>query len=267
MEIKKQKLKSSNTSSNLKKYNKHQNEIKINNKNNNISNNNIIFEFNKNTNNCKLLKLPHSNNIFSIEKDKIKNNKKKYYEIKNNKLVLEIEEEKEKVKQNSYSGLIKTEDGQPNYYNKNISINKKSFIGKINNFSPFNSKKKKDISINNENINNNIKKNANNKDVHNNSNNKINKFKTLIKVKENKKKFTRTFSGYAVKRKSSMNNNKNIYNNNFTINNKSKTNFSHNKKKESTNLSNDKQNNNFQNDNINNFFAFNRNLLNKKDII
>ena len=48
--------------------------------------------------------------------------------------------------------------------NKNISINKRSFLGKTTNFSPFNTKTKKDMSINNENINNNnIQKNNNNK--------------------------------------------------------------------------------------------------------
>ena len=254
MEIKNQKLKSSNTSSNLKKFNKHQNEIKINYKNNNISNTNSIFNINKINNNCNLIKLAHSNNIFSIEKDKIKNNKKQYYEIKNNKLILGIEEEKEKDKfrQNSYSGLTKTEEGQQNFSNKNISINKKSFIGKVSNFSPFKPKSKKDVSINNENINNNIQKTSNTKkDNHNKSNNKNNQFKTLIKVKENKKKFTRTFSGYGVKRKSSMNNNKSIVNNNFNINNKSKTNFSQNKQKETTNLNNNIKNNNIPSNNNN----------------
>ena len=252
MEIKNQKLKASNTSSNLKKYSKHQTEIKSNiHKNNNISNTNSIFNINKNNNNCKLLKLAHTNNIFSIDKDKIKNNKKQNIEIKNNKLILGIEEEKEKekVRQNSYSGLIKTEEGKQNCSNKNISINKKSFVGKTNNFSPFKSKMKKDISINNENINNNNIPKNNKNDIQNKSNNKNNQFKTLIKVKEKNKKFTRTFSGYGVKRKSSMNN-KNFYNN-FNINNKQKNNFSQNKQKESINLNNNIQiNNNKNNNNI-----------------
>ena len=261
MEIKNQKLKLSHTSSNLKKYNKHnkqQNEIKTNSKNNIISNTNSIVNLNKNNNNNKLLKLTHSNNIFSIEKDKVKNNAKQYYEIKNNKLILRIEEKKgnEKIRQNSFTGLTKTEDCQQNFSNKNISINKKSFIGKINNFSPFKAKMKKDISINNENINNNIKKN-NNRDIHNKSNNKNNQYKTLIKVKENKKKFTRAFSGYGVKRKLSMSNNKNIFN----INQKPKNNFSYNKKKELTNLKNNIQNNNNQNAHIsnNNILNYNEN--------
>lgn len=67
MEIKNQKLKSSNTSSNLKKYSKYQSEIRANiHKNHNNINTNSIFNINKNNNNnnCKLLKLPHTNNIF-----------------------------------------------------------------------------------------------------------------------------------------------------------------------------------------------------------
>ena len=255
MEIKNQKLKSSNTSSNLKKYSKHQNEIRSHiQKNNNIFNTNNIFNINKNNNNNKLLKLTHTNNIFSNEKDKIKNNKKNNFEIKNNKLILGSEEkEKEKVRQNSYTGLIKTEEGPLNIINKNISINKKSFIGKITNFSPFKSKAKKDISINNENINNNIPKNINNKNENQNvSNNKNKKFKTLIKVKENKNKFTRTYSRYGIKRKSSMNN-KNFSNNNFNLNNKIKTNYSQNKKKEQqqSNTNNNLLKNNISNKNNN----------------
>ena len=236
MEIKNQKLKSSNTSSNLKKYSKQQKEIRTQiQKNNNISTANSIFNINKNNNNNKILKLTHTNNIFSNEKDKIKNNKKNMCDLKNNKLILGIEE-KEKVRQNSYTRLIKTEEGGLNIVSKNISINKKSFIGKITNFSPFKSKIKKDISINNENINNNIPKNINNKNENQNLlGNKNNKFKTLIKVKENKKIFARTTSGNGVKRKSSMNN-KNISNNNFNLNNKIKKNYSHNKKKEQYNL-------------------------------
>ena len=72
----------------------------------------------------------------------------------NNKLILGIyaEKSKEKIRQNSYNGLIKTEEAH--LAKKNISINKRSFLAKINNFSPFNAKNKKDISINNENINN-----------------------------------------------------------------------------------------------------------------
>ena len=111
---------------------------------------------------------------------------------------------------------------------------------------------KKDISINNENINNNNiqKNNAAKNEVQNKSNNKNSHFKTLIKVKENKKKFTRTFSGYGVKRKSSMNS-KSIYNNNFYINNKPKNNFSQSKQKEQYNLNNNIQSNNASNKNNN----------------
>ena len=244
MENKSQKLKSSNTSSNLKKCSKHTNDINVH-KNNYISNtNNSIF--NKNNNNCKLLKMTQTNNIFANDKDKIKDNKKPNYEVKDNKLIIGIEEEKdkEKIRQNSYSGQVKTEDGSQNFSKKSISISKKSFIGKANNFSPFISKMKKDISINNENINNNNIPNNNNNnknDIQNKSNNKINQNKTLIKVKENKKKFTRTFSGYGVKRKSSMST-KNINNNNFNLNNKSNNNYSQNKQKE--------QNNNINKNNI-----------------
>ena len=144
MEIKNQKLKSI-TSSNLKKFSKHQTEAKVTfHKNNNISNTNSIFSINKNNNNnnYKLLKFSHTNNIFSIEKDKFKDNKKQNIELKNNKLILGIEEEKEKekVRQNSYTGLVKTEDGQQNINNKNVSINKKSFIGKTSNFLLLNQK-------------------------------------------------------------------------------------------------------------------------------
>ncbi len=45
------------------------------------------------------------------------------------------EEERNIVRQNTYSGLTKAEEGQQNL--KNTLINKKSFIGKISNFSPF----------------------------------------------------------------------------------------------------------------------------------
>ena len=257
MEIKNQKLKSSNTSSNLKKYSKYQSEIRANiHKNHNNNNTNSIFNINKNNNNnnCKLLKLPHTNNIFSNEKDKINKNKKQNNETKNNKLILEIDEEKEKDKgrQNSYSGLMKTEECVQNGVTKNLSINKRSFLGKTSNFSPFKSKTKKDFSINNENINNNnIPKNNNNKNEQNHNKSKNMQFKTLIKVKENKKKFTRTFSGYGVKRKSSMNN-KNVYINNFNVNNKQKTNYSQNKQKEQVNLNNNnlnKNSNHFINEN------------------
>ena len=261
MEIKNQKLKSNNTSSTIKKYSKFQNEIRTNiYKNNNINNTNSIFNINKNSNNnnCKLLKLTHTNNIFSNDKDKIKNNKKPN-EIKSNKLILGIEEEKEKekVRQNSYSGLIKTEECSQNLMNKNISINKRSFLGKTTNFSPFNTKTKKDMSINNENINNNnIQKNNNNKiEVQNKIKNKNLQFKTLIKVKENKKNFGRTFSGYA-KRKSSMNNKNNSCNN---FNNNKKSNYSQNKKKEQSNLNNNNSNKNIMNNNNSNKNIMNNN--------
>jgi hypothetical protein len=244
METKNQKLKSSNTSSNLKKNTKHPNDINVH-KNNNILNTNSIFNISKNNNNCKLLKMSHTSNIISNEKEKIKDNKKQN-EIKNNKLILGIEEEKEKdkVRQNSFTGQIKTEEGSQNFSKKSISISKKSFIGKTNNFCPFITKMKKDISlINNENINNNnIPKNNNKNDVQNKSNNKNSQFKTLIKVKENKKKFTRTFSGYGVKRKSSMST-KNISNNNFNLNNKTNNNYSQNKQKEPNNINKNKNNN------------------------
>ena len=67
MEIKIQKLKSNNTSSNLKKFNKFHPEQKsyINKNNNNISNTNNNISINKNVMNSKFLKLAHSNHIFS----------------------------------------------------------------------------------------------------------------------------------------------------------------------------------------------------------
>jgi len=270
MEIKNQKLKSNNTSSNLKKYSKYQSEIRANiHKNHNNINTNSIFNINKNnnSNNCKLLKLSHTNIIFSNEKDKINKNIKQNNETKNNKLILGMDEEKEKDKgrQNSYSGLMKTEECAQNGVNKNLSINKRSFIGKTTNFSPSESKTKKDFSINNENINNNnIPKNNNNKNEANRNNKpKNSQFKTLIKVKENKKKFTRTFSGYGIKRKYSMNN-KIVYINNFNINNKQKNNYSQNKQKEQAYINN----NNNQNKNSNHFMNENeksKNSLSKSD--
>ena len=77
--------------------------------------------------------------IFSNEKDKVNKNKKQNNETKNNKLILGIDEEKEKDKgrQNSYSGLMKTEECVQNGVTKNLSINKRSFLGKTSNFSPF----------------------------------------------------------------------------------------------------------------------------------
>ena len=160
MEIKIQKTKSNKTSSNLKKYNKFHHEQKsyINKNHNNITNTNINISISKITGNSKILKLSHSNNIFSNEKEKNKI-KMSVNEIKNNnnKLLLGIDSEKskEKVRQNSYNGLIKTEE--THLEKKNISINKRSFFNKTNNFSSFNIKNK-NIYINNENINNNIPK-------------------------------------------------------------------------------------------------------------
>ena len=201
MEIKIQKLKSNNTSSNIKKYNKFHHEQKTNmNKNsNNISNTNINIVINKNNANSKFLKLAHANNVFSIEKEKEKNSKLKLPQNdskNNNKLILGVyaEKSKEKARQNSYNGLMKTEE--THLTKKNISINKRSFLGKINNFSPFNAKNKKDISINNENINNNIPKNKN--EGQNLENNKNNQMNGLIKVTEKNRKFKRTFSGYGM---------------------------------------------------------------------
>ena len=280
METKNQKLKTNNTASNLKKYQKHQNEHRATyHKNNNTNYSNNIFNINKNinNNNFKLLKLTQSNNNNNIcvnEKEKLKINKKQI-ETTDNKLILGIEKEKEKVRQNSYSGLIKTEDCcTQNLFNKNISINKRSFLGKTSNFSPFKTKVRKDISINNENINSNIQKNSNNNKSDTQNKfiyNKNNQLKTLIKVKESKKKFKRTFSGYAVKRKSSMNN-KNLSTFNFNINNKKqKTNFSQNKQKE-CNYINNYRNKNLQNSNThisnynNNYIFFSENEKSKNDL-
>ena len=57
----------------------------------------------------------------------------------NNKLILgmDAEKSKEKVRQDSYNGLIKTEETHLD--KKNIAINKRSFLGKVNNYSIFNS--------------------------------------------------------------------------------------------------------------------------------
>ena len=251
MEIKIQKLKS-NTSSNIKKYNKFHHEQKTYiNKNNNISNTNINISINKNIANSKYLKLAHSNNIISNEKEKNQKIKIQLNEAKNNnKLILGIDAEKskEKVRQNSYNGLMKTEEA--NLDKKVISINKQSFLAKTYNFSSFNIKNKKDISINNENINNNIPKNKN-EPINFENSNKKNQINTLIKVTEKNKKFKRTFSGYGIRRKSSMNK-KSTSNNkyyNFTVNKKTKTNNSQNKQKEQITVCN----NNIQiNKNLNN---------------
>ena len=265
MEIKIQKLKSNNTSSNIKKYNKfhHEQKTNINKNSNNISNTNINIVINKNNANSKFLKLAHTNNVFSIEKEKEKNSKLKLPQNdskNNNKLILGVyaEKSKEKARQNSYNGLMKTEE--THLSKKNISINKRSFLGKINNFSPFNAKNKKDISINNENINNNIPKNKN--EAQNLENNKNNQITGLIKVTEKNRKFKRTFSGYGMRRKSSINkkstpNNKNF---NLTINKKSKTNNSQNKKKEQITINNNSIQNN-KNININN--ENNKNIISK----
>ena len=266
MEIKIQKLKSNNTSSNIKKYKKfnHEQKAYIIKNNNNISNTNFNIIINKNTVNSKFLKLSQSNNIFSNEKEKNTKNKAQQNDSKNNnnKLILGVyaEKSKEKVRQNSYNGLMKTEE--THLSKKNISINKRSFLNKINNFSPFNSKNKKDISINNENINNNIQKNKNEPQNIENNNNKKNQFTSLIKVTG---KFKRTFSGYGMRRKSSMNkkntsNNKNF---NLTINKKSKAYNSQTKKKEQITTYNNSiqksKNININNENSNNF----KNILSK----
>ena len=68
---------------------------------------------NKNITNSKYFKLSHSNHIFSNEKDKNSKIKIPLNESKsNNKLILGIyaEKSKEKIRQNSYNGLIKTEE-------------------------------------------------------------------------------------------------------------------------------------------------------------
>ena len=234
MEIKIQKLKSNNTSSNIKKYNKNYPEQKSYiSKNTNISNTNINISINKNLVNSKIIKLVHPPNIYSNEKEKNSKIKIQMNDSKNNnKLILgmDVEKSKEKVRQNPYNGLIKTEETHLD--KKNVSINKRNFLGKVNNFSLFNSKNKKDICINNENINNNIPKNKNEPQIIENSNQKK-QITTLIKVTEKNKQFKRTFSGYGVRRKSSMNkkNTQNIYYN-FILNKKLKANNSHNKKKE-----------------------------------
>ena len=256
MEIKIQKLKSNNTSSNIKKYNKYNPEQKSYiNKNNNLSNTNINISINKNIVNSKIIKLAHPTNINSNEKEKNSKIKIQMNDSKNNnKLMLGIDAEKskEKVRQNSYNGLIKTEE--THFDKKNISINKRSFLGKVNNFSIFNSKNKKDICINNENINNNIPKNKNEHQIIENPNQKK-QITTLIKVTEKNKKFKRTFSGYGVRRKSSMNkkNTPNKYYN-FNLNKKLNSNNSQNKKKEQITINNNsiQNNKNINNENLNN---------------
>ena len=106
MEIKIQKLKSNNTSSNIKKYNKYNPEQKSYiNKNNNLSNTNINISINKNIVNSKIIKLAHPTNINSNEKEKNSKIKIQMNDSKNNnKLMLGIDAEKskEKVRQNSH---------------------------------------------------------------------------------------------------------------------------------------------------------------------
>ena len=259
MEIKIQKLKNNNTTSNLKKNKFHPEQKSYISKNSNISNTNINITINKNVINSKIIKLAHQNNIFSNEKEKSSKIKIQMNDLKNNnKLILgmDAEKSKEKVRQDSYNGLIKTEETHLD--KKNIAINKRSFLGKVNNFSIFNSKSKKDICINNENINNNIPKNKNEPLIVENHNQK-NQITALIKVTEKNKKFKRTFSGYGVRRKSSMNK-KNTPNNkyyNYMHNKKLKSNNSHNKKKEQITIYNNSiQNNkniNMNNENSNNY--------------
>jgi len=267
MEIKIQKLKSNNTSSNIKKYNKYYPEQKSYiSKNSNISNTNINITINKNFINSKIIKLAHPPaNIYSNEKEKNSKNKIQMNDSKNNnKLILGIdaEQSKEKARQNSYNGLIKTEETHLD--KKNISINKRNFLGKINNFPYSNSKNKKDICINNENINNNIPKNKNEPQIIENSNQKK-QITTLIKVTEKNNKFKRTFSGYGVRRKSSMNK-KNMSNNkyyNFNLKKKSKTNNSHHNKMEQITIYNNsiQNNKNINNENLNN----SKNNISKSD--
>ena len=259
MEIKIQKLKNNNTTSNLKKNKFHPEQKSYISKNSNISNTNINITINKNVINSKIIKIAHQNNIFSNEKEKNSKIKIQMNDLKNNnKLILgmDAEKSKEKVRQDSYNGLIKTEETHLD--KKNIAINKRSFLGKVNNFSIFNSKSKKDICINNENINNNIPKNKNEPLIVENHNQK-NQITSLIKVTEKNKKFKRTFSGYGVRRKSSMNK-KNTPNNkyyNYMQNKKLKSNNSHNKKKEQITIYNNSiQNNkniNMNNENSNNY--------------
>ena len=171
-------------------------------------------------------------------------NKKTIIDTKNtNKLLLglEAEKSKEKARQNSYNGLIKTEETHS--LKKNISINKKSFLAKTNNLALYNAKSKKDIFINNENINNNIPKNKNisqNREI----SSKNTQVKTLIKVCEKNKKFKRTFSGYGIRRKSSMNNKATPKNYNITISKIKKSNNSHHKQKEQITINSSIRNNN-----------------------
>ena len=235
MEIKIQKIKPNNTSSNIKKYTKFHYEHK---NNSNISNtNNAIYINNKNSFNSKNLKVANQN-------EKNLKDKKTIIDTKNtNKLLLglEAEKSKEKARQNSYNGLIKTEETHS--LKKNISINKKSFLAKTNNLALYNAKSKKDIFINNENINNNIPKNKNisqNREI----SSKNTQVKTLIKVCEKNKKFKRTFSGYGIRRKSSMNNKATPKNYNITISKIKKSNNSHHKQKEQITINSSIRNNN-----------------------
>lgn len=264
MEIKIQKIKSNNTSSNLKKYNKYHPEQKsyINKNHNNITNTNINVSISKNTGNSKILKLSHTNNIFSNEKEKSKI-KMSSNEVKNNnKLLLGIDAEKskEKVRQNSYNSLIKTEETHLD--KKNISINKRSFFNKTNNFSSFNIKNK-NIYINNENINNNIPKIKNEPQNIENSTKK-NQITTIIKVTEKHIKFKRTFSGYGIRRKASVNkkNTPNKKNYNLIINKKYKVNNSQNKQKEQKTVYNNSIQNN-KNLNIINDINNSKNTISK----
>ena len=258
MDIKIKKVKSKDASSNIKKYNKfyHEQKSYINNKNNhNISNTNNNISINKNIINSKYLKLPQPNNVFLNEKDKNSKIKiSKNDSSNNNKLILGIygEKSKEKARKNSYNGLIKTEETHLTK-NNNITINKRSFLSKVNNFSPFNSKIKKEISINNENINNNIPQNKNEyKYLENIS--KKNQITSLIKVTEKNRKCKRTFSGYGIKRKPSMNkkNTPDKKYSNLTLNKKIKSNNSQSKLKDQITIYNNILNNKWKNDVINN---------------
>ena len=71
MEIKIQKLKNNNTTSNLKKNKFHPEQKSYISKNSNISNTNINITINKNVINSKIIKLAHQNNIFQTKKKKV----------------------------------------------------------------------------------------------------------------------------------------------------------------------------------------------------
>ena len=211
-----------NISTNKNKNNK--SNQKLNRANSSINNSKIIIT-NSNTSLCNNApKNKHSTASMKLEKiisPSNKNNKKnnsnnKNYkhinkELKNYKYIFGTYDKDDKddkdIKKNSFL-YLKTEETYNHHSSKKKTAQKQKILdGNINSFkniSPVNIKKY------NSNYNNN-NNNSNNINIVNNKN--FLEVKTIIKIQDNKKALKRTFSGCENKRKDSMNNKKNSYNN------------------------------------------------------